>query len=110
MVSQSARQEGDSRPSSSPVESGVETARAAGGCAAAAVPPGRPVRIEVGQDPLTQQPNRTRSTGTGVFEQRRLYLGGVLGAVRSGDRLYRLRPPPRAPTHPTAAKASAMAG
>ena len=59
----------------------------------------RPVRIQVGQDPLTQQPNRTRIGRPGMLKQRGLHRSGMLGPVgcrdgfdRLGDRSRMLRP------------------
>jgi len=39
------------------------------------------VRIQVSEDPLTQQPNRQRITGASVFHQGRLDPLGMFGAV-----------------------------
>ena len=50
----------------------------------------RSVRIEVGEDPLTQQLDGARVTGPGVLQQRRLDLPGVLGLLRSGNRFDNL--------------------
>ena len=51
----------------------------------------RAVRVQVGQDPLTQQPDRARIDRAGMLQQRRLHRSSVLGAISSRDRLDRVR-------------------
>ena len=50
----------------------------------------RPVRIEVGQDPLTQQLDGARIAGPGMLQQRRLDRTGVLGPLGARNRLDHL--------------------
>jgi hypothetical protein len=47
----------------------------------------RAVRVQVRQDPLTQQPDRARVDGAGMLQQRRLDLDGMRSAVGNRDRL-----------------------
>ena len=50
----------------------------------------RAVRIEMSQNPLPEQPNRTGIAGPGVLQQRGLDRSGMFGPSRLWDRLHRL--------------------
>ena len=81
IASQIAWQVGESRPSRSPVPSDRRFTVSRRWLLLAALVRAGSVRVQVGEDPLTQQPNRQRITGASVHQQRPFHLLGMLGAV-----------------------------